>query len=403
MTSVKPFTRTLLGLVIGSLLAMAASPDVGAQTARQFSEQRHAAKAKKQTGSVEQKYPAATRKPAEDKASAKMATKLEQLVELYQADKAAEARAAADAILAAPAANAYDRSYAAQVAAQVAYTQQDNAAASEYLKQAIAHDGLDNNGHYGAMYMLAQLQFQDQKYGDALATLDKFLGETKSQDPDQLALKGNMLYRLERYPEAVAVLKQAVAASPKARADWLQLLMGSYFAMDQPDEAARIAEQISAANPNDKTLQVNVASVYLQAGQMDKAAAILEKLRAAGQLDEDKDYRNLYAIYLNTEGKEKAAIGVINEGLEKGILKPDYRTYSALAQGYYFSDQPNQAIEAYRKAAPLAPDGETYLNLARALLNEGRIAEARQAAQQALTKGVKHPGDAKKILGVGKK
>ena len=44
----------------------------------------------------------------------------------------------------------------------------------------------------------------------------------------------------------------------------------------------------------------------------------------------------------------------------RGWLKPDFQTYLALGQSYYFSDQIAQAIDAYGKAAPMAPDGETY-------------------------------------------
>ena len=207
------------------------------------------------------------------------------------------------------------------------------------------------------------------------------------------------LYRLKRYPEAATSLKQAIAASPQPHADWMQLLMGAYLDTNQPAEAARLADELIAKNPNDKSLQMNLASVYIGAGNDSKAVAILEKLRAAGQLTDEKDYRNLYALYFNLPGKEKEAIGVINDGMQKGVLKPDYQTYAALAQGYYFSRQPALAIEAYKKAAPMAPDGEVYLNLAKALSNEGRKAEARQAAQQALDKGVKNPAEARKLIG----
>jgi tetratricopeptide (TPR) repeat protein len=126
--------------------------------------------------------------------------------------------------------------------------------------------------------------------------------------------------------------------------------------------------------------------------------AVYEQLRTSGQLTEDRDYRNMYALYLNGEGKEREAIAVINEGIDKGVLKPDHQAYVALAQAYYFSEQPDLAIGAYQKAAPLAPDGETYLNLAKALANEGRGDESKAAAQQALDKGIKNPADAQKLL-----
>ena len=57
-----------------------------------------------------------------------------------------------------------------------------------------------------------------------------------------------------------------------------------------------------------------------------------------------------------------------------------------------------QAIEAWQKAAPLSKDGETYLNLAKVLHSEDRIPEAKEAARQALAKGVKRADDAKKII-----
>ena len=89
---------------------------------------------------------------------------------------------------------------------------------------------------------------------------------------------------------------------------------------------------------------------------------------------------------------------MISEGIEKGVLKPDFQAYLALAQSYYFSDQVGPSIEAYQKAAPLAPDGEAYLNLARVLWQEDRVPEAKQAATQALAKGIKKPADANKII-----
>ncbi len=405
MSMLKP-ARTRVCMVLAAALLLGGLSQAQAENAYERAQAQREARRNHEHATAETKavqpaalYPDATRQAPEGKATAKLGPKLTQLVELYQADKSAEARTLADEIMATAGANPYEVSFAAQIAAQSAYTLDDNAAAMAYLKQAIDTGGLDNNGHYQSMYMLAQLQLQDEQYADSLATLDRFLAETKSRKPEYLALKGNALYRLERYPEAAAVLKEAVAASPESRSDWLQLLMGAYFEMKQPAEAAKIAEELQAKNPNDAQLQMNLASIYMQSGQDDKAAALLEKLRAGGQLKDEKDYRALYALYLNADGREKDAVAVINEGLQKGLLKPDYQTNLALAQAYYFSGQTGPAIEAYQKAAPLAPDGETYLNLAKALSNEGRTAEARQAAQKALDKGVANPADARKLLG----
>lgn len=393
--------RSVLAAAIGAVLVFGTVSQVEAQTAQERGEQRRARNADKQQGASKGKaavdYPEATRK-VDVKASSKASPKLQKMVDLYDDDKAQEAIAAANEIIANQAFNAYDHAFAAQIAAQASYDNDDAAGAKKYLQQAIDFDGLDNNSHFGAMYMLAQLQLQDDQYAESLKTLDRFFAETKSTKPEQLVLKGNALYRLERYPEAATVLKQAIDTSPDPKPEWQQLLMATYAESGNAAEATKMAEAVAAKNPGDKRAQMNLAAVYQQADMLDKSAAVLEKLRAAGQLTEDREYRQLYATYLNMDGREKDAIGVINEGLEKGVLKPDYQSYVALAQANYFADQFGPAIDAYKKAAPLAPDGETYLNLARVLWQEDRIPEAKEAARQAVAKGVKKPDDAKKIL-----
>ena len=357
-------------------------------------------------------YPDATRQEPEAKGSPKVLTKLNKLIEAYnkaldQEDEAkatagyTTARTLADEIIANGSANAYDKALAAQIASQAALNTDDEAAAEGYLKQAIDANALGNNQHFQLMLQLAQLQLQKDDYTNGFATLDKYLAESKSKRPADFAFKGQYLYQADRFAECIPPLKQAIETStnPEDKVDnWTQILMVCYQEAGQLAEAVKVAEQLAAKTPNDKRAQMNLASIYLNSEQEAKAAAVLEKLRAAGLMTEEKDYRQLYLTYANMDGKEKDVIAVINEGLQKGVVKPDYQTYLALAQAYYYSEQIPQAIEAWQKAAPLSKDGETYLNLARVLWQEGRIPEAKVAARAALDKGLKKPDDAKKII-----
>ena len=418
MTSKLPVSRRALTLALFACLPFAYSAVAVAQEADDYESKgrrtsagtggaaaaSERARAKREQAAQSQapkqqaQYPDATRAEPPAKSSSKATAKLKKMISLIDADKGSEVRPLADEVIANTDFNAYDRAFAAQIAAQVAYDADDTPGAMAYLKQAIEFNGLDNNSHFGALLMLAQLQLQEDQFTEALASFDRFFAETKSNKPEHLVLKGNALYRLDRFPEAAAVLKQAIDASPEPKADWLQLLMGTYFEMGNSAEAAKLAESIAAKNPADKRSQMNLAAAYLQGEMFPQAVAVLEKMRAAGQFTEEKDYRQLYATYANMDGKEKEVTSVIKEGLDKGVLKPDFQTYLALGQSYYFSDQMPQAIEAYRKAAPLAPDGETYLNLAKILWQEDRVPEAKEAARQAVAKGVKKPDDARKII-----
>lgn len=387
--------QALLSLAIALAAGGAIVTDAIAQS-DSGSERRNRRSQKEQKAEV--RYPEATRTEPKEKGSAKMGKKLQKLIDEFNDSKFEEAKPLAGEIIADGNANNYDKALAAFLGAQVAYNLDDNAAAEGFAKQAIDLNGLDNNNHFTAMQFLAQLQIQDDKYADGLATIDRYLTESKSTKPEDLVIKGNALYRLERYKEAAAALRQAVDASPQPKNEWLQLLMASYADANMNDEAIKLAEQLAAKSPDDKKAQTNLASVYMQADKMDKAAAILEKLRNSGQMTDEREYRQLYTTYANMEGKEKDTIAVINDGIQKGVLKPDYQTYVALAQAYYYSDQIPQAIDAWKKGAPLSKDGETYLNLAKVLYQENRLPEAKEAAKSALAKGVKKPDDAKKII-----
>lgn len=387
--------QAVLSVLIATLLGGAVVTDAFAQAR---SSDRSDRRGNKGSAKVEVLFPDATREQPKTKGSPKLNAKLQKLFAAYNKDEYAETRTLADEILATDTANEYDKSVAAQLGSQAAYNLDDNAAAKRYLQQAIEFNGLDNNGHYQAMLMLAQLQIQDEQYAEGLANLDKYLNESKSHKPEELIIKGQALYQTERYAEAIPVLKQAIAAASEPKDNWNQLLMAAYSEAGQTGEAVKEAEALASRNPSDKKAQLNLASMYMQADQMEKAAAVMDKLRTTGQLTEEREYKQLYSIYANTENKEKDVIAVINEGLDKGILKPDYQAYLALAQSYYYSDNVPKAIEAWEKAAPLSKDGETYLNLARVLHAEGRVPEAKQAARQALAKGIKNPADANKII-----
>lgn len=391
-------TRSLLAVAVGATLLFGLVPDADAQ----ISKHRERAQQERQQKTSEVKdaarYPQATREEPAAKGSSGMRKQLNAMITAYNDDQQAEARAKAAVILSSPEANQYDRALAAQISGNAAYDMDDLPAAMASLEQAIALDALDNNAHYSSMFMLAQLQIFEGREVEGLALLDRFIEETKSTDPQHLILKGNTLYNLERYQEAAVATRAAIEASTNPDPAWTQLLMGIYLELDKPDEALRIAEELAARDPANKRTQLNLASIYLQNDKMDRAAAVLEQVRSSGQLETPEEYRQLYATYLNMEGREAEAIAVIEEGLSNGILQPNYEVYVSLAQSYYFSDNDAKAIEAYQKAAPLDDDGETYLNLARVLWQADRINEAKQAAHKALDKGIAKPEEARKII-----
>lgn len=368
-----PLTFAIVAVMLGAFAApvfaqqQAAPESLRAQRAKRLKELGKDTEEKKAKVAEEAPlYPNATRQSPEAKAKGKGLKMLQDLQALYEKQDNAAVVAKAEAIGADTATGAYEKSFAYQLAGNAAADLGDEAKSAAFFQQALDANGLDNNSHYTVMFNLAVVKYGQEKYPEALASLDRFLGETKSDKPEHQGLRAGILGNMGRN-----------------------------------EEAAKLYLELLAKNPNDKRLLMNAVASYQQADQFDKGNALLADAYKRGLLTEAKELRALYVGYMNAE-RMKDAQAVITDGVAKGILTPSpelAKDYMVLAQQAYYKGSDAEAVELYKKAAPMAADGEAYLNLAKILRDQGKTAEAKAAAQQALDKGVKKPAEAKQILG----
>ena len=310
-------------------------------------------------------YPEATRQSPEAKVSPKISKHMQTMQARFKDEDWAGVIAKADEVGAMSGASAYEKAAAYSMAGNAAASMDDRAKAEMYFSKAIAMDALDNDNQYSTMFNLAAIQNDEEKYADALATLDRFLAETHSDKPEHRGFRAGLLSNLNRNDEAAAIYKKLIAE-----------------------------------NPGDKRSLMNGVVALQNADRFAEANELLEMAYAQGMLKEPGQLRALYVGYINAK-RWNDAKRVIEDGAAKGILQPgkDLGTaYQLLAQNAFYEDQLPLAIELYTKAAPMMEDGEGYLNLAKALDMAGKKAEAKAAAKQALEKGVKKPEDANRLL-----
>lgn len=343
----------------------AASPTMREQRAKRMAELGKGREGDKQAEAKPSQYPNATRTAPDAKASGKMVKNLQALQDLYEKQDMAAVLAKADEIAAMPAAGAYEKSFAYSLAGNAAADLDDQAKAADYFAKAVAANGLDNDSHFNTLYNLAVIQYGNDKNLEALATIDRFLAETKSDKPEHQGFRAGVLANLDRHDEAAAIYKDLVAK-----------------------------------NPTDKRVLMNAVAALQAADKFDQANLLLEDAYKRGMLSETRELRALYVGYMNAQRWAEAQ-KVIEDGVARGVLQsgPDLaRDYQVLAQNAYVDDKIALAIDLYGRAAPMAADGEAYLNLAKVLEYSGKKTEAKAAAQKALDKGIKKPDEARNIL-----
>lgn len=348
---------------------------------------------------AEPMFPNATREDKQPRASSRIQREIQKMFDAYNEEDDATVEKIAGQLLANAKAGEYAHAMANRLLAEVANNRDDLAAAIGYLQKAIDADVLPNDQHFQSMLVLGQLLGFEEREEEALAVLRRFMEESGSTDPQHRMMLAQSLYRLERYDEAAREVQAVLAEAEKPDPNWKKLLLAIYVESEKTPEAIAVAESLLAADPDDKPLLMNLAGLYLDAEQPQKAADLLENAKARGLFTTEQDYERLYRLYYNIEGAENKTVAVIKEGLEKGILKPGHQVYNLLGQVYYFTDRIQPAIEAWTKAMEYAPDGRTALNLARVLYNEERYAEAKTVIQRALAQGLEQPGDGYVTLG----
>lgn len=396
-------TSLLLSAVLATAISTATIVPAHAQgVSRDLDSQKEAKKHSDKTKPAAPLYPNATRVEPKQSGAPSLSAALAKVFSLYQEQKYDDALAKAETLLADPKATPYDRAMAAYMAGfnWLGKDGDDNTAkAIEYFKRAVQENALSNNTHYQVMLQVAEMLASDEKAAEALPYLDRFISETHSSNPKDLLVKAHILYQMDRFADSAEALKQAMAGNAAPDDNMIKLLVADYLGMDKPQDAAVMIEQLLVKNPKDKNLLQNLVAAYQQSDQDAKAGQVVDRIRAAGLMTENKDYEFAYRLLANIEGREKDAVTYINEGLDKGILTPNYDVYAFLGTAYYNTDQNAKALDAWAKAAPLGKDGEMYLNIAKLQFGDDHNAEAKASARQALAKGLKRPGEAWVVIG----
>jgi len=283
----------------------------------------------------------------------------------------------------------YERAQIWNLAAYDYYLQERYDDAIRSYEQVLKQPELPEALQQSALKTLAQLQFSIEDYTTALVTIKRLMAIVPEPAADVYMLLGQAHFQMEHYEVSIKPIRTAIemfrAQGRVPRENWLLLLRVAYWELKDYPNMLLVLEELIEAYPKDSYI-VTLAGVYSELGDTKKQLALTETLYEMGYLKGKSHATNLANLYL-LHGIPYRAAKVLEKEMASGNVKSDVRNLRLLSQAWYQAREDKKAIPPLKLAAEKADDGELYIRLAQSYLNLENWSEAAASAKKGLTIG----------------
>ncbi len=282
------------------------------------------------------------------------------------------------------------------------YAQSDRFAdAAKYFKLCVELDALPLGPTLSTMYSLAQVYVAQEKYKESVPYIQDYI-YNKGDEVNTSAyfFFGQVWAQLKQINKSIFWVEKAVKAEPDTKESWLRLLVALYYEKKAFPKAALILEKLVKIKPDKIKYWKQLSSVYVAMNKENKALATMEVAYKNKVVIEEKDIIHLVKLSLFRGVPYKAAF-YLSEGLKAGRVEKTHKNYEILSDSYIQAQEMDQALAALSKAAPLAPNGQTYVRQGQIFLEKENYKESINSLQKGIAKGgLKKPGLAYLALGI---
>jgi len=283
------------------------------------------------------------------------------------------------------------------------YLQERYADAIKSYEKVLAQPELPEALVLSTLKTMAQLQFTQEDYKEALVTINRLMRAITEPSADIFMLKGQALFQMERYNEALNPIKTAIdlyrdqGRPPKE--NWLLLLRVIYFEKNDYANMLNVVKELIVYYPKD-TYILTLAGIYSEQGDTKKQLVLTEVLYEKGMLNNAANVTNLANLYLMHGLPYKAAV-LLQTEMDKKVVVSNERNLRLLSQSWYQAREDQKAIPPLKVAAGMSQDGELYIRLAQSHNNLEQWSDAVAAIEKGLKLGgLKRDDQANIMLGM---
>ena len=252
-------------------------------------------------------------------------------------------------------------------------------------------------------FTMAQLMTIEERYQEALRTLDKWFTLETNPAPEPYILKAQIFYNLNRYPDMVQPVEKAMevarARDKPVKEDWYGLLSFAYFNMENYRKVRDIQKTLLQTWPKARYWKT-LAGAYTELGEDQNLIYAYDAAFTQGMLEKEAEFVTMAQLWLQAEVPYKAG-KLLEEKMDAGIVTKNEKNYRLLSQAWQLAQEDEKAIPALKAAAGLASNGELDARLANSYLNIGEYGDCVQSANTAVRKGgLRNPDNIQISLGM---
>jgi len=212
------------------------------------------------------------------------------------------------------------------------------------------------------MYTLCQLYFQQERYDDSLAMLDRWFGISEDPGAEPYVLRAQIFYSLQRYREGIEPVRTAIRINQELEREpqehWYRLLNVFYYELEDYLNVIDVLRTMIEIWPK-REYFVQLSAMYGQEGNDDAQLALYQVAHEAGWLTRSNELVQMAQLLLQADVPVQAA-KIIQAGLDDGAVESNERNWRLLAQSWQLAPDDPQAVPALTRPPAPARDGKKH-------------------------------------------
>ncbi|MAZ49821.1 MAG: hypothetical protein CME65_14765 [Halobacteriovoraceae bacterium] len=262
----------------------------------------------------------------------------------------------------------------------------NNKKAIKALKNALKVNTLPYAPTMSTLYTLAQLQFAEESFEDAHATLTEWFSLAEKRTAQSYMLMGMILGQKGEKAKALDYVNQAINLEAKPQEKWLQYALSLNHSLERFQNALKILITLTSQYPEKGRYWKQLYQTYLSLFEDEKALAIMEMAYKEGHITEESEINNMVSLMIFLKMPYKGAV-VLDKEIQAGRVKETKENLELLSQAFYQARELDLAVEVLERAGNLSNDGEILAKRGYMLLEGDKVAEAINSFEKSLVKG----------------